>query len=60
MNRKQRESLAKYCYDMSKAVHVGWMIGVATGEIPWWHAMILFVLGMDLFILAFKQEVFDE
>jgi len=56
MNQKQSDSLAKYCYDMSKAVHVGWMIGVATDKVSLIAALVLFILGVDLFIVAYRQE----
>jgi len=56
MNQRQRESVAGYCYDISKAVHIGWMIGLAAGNIPWWYALILAMFGFDFFIYAYKQE----
>ncbi len=57
MNQKQRESVVKYLYDMSKAVHVGWLIGVATGHVSSYAAIFLAILGTNLLINAYKMEV---
>ncbi len=56
MNRRQKESIAKYCYNMSQAIHVGWMIGVATGRVSWFGTLILVGVGIDFLIIAYKQE----
>jgi len=56
MNQRQRESVAKYLYDMSEAVHVGWLIGYAAGKVSWYAAIFLAILGTNLFINAYKKE----
>ncbi len=56
MNQRQRESVVQYCYDISKAVHVGWMIGYATGKTSWISVLILVCVGIDFFIFAYRQE----
>ncbi len=60
MNRRQRESVAKYLYDMSKAVHIGWLLGLATEKISWFAALLLAIIGMNLFASAYRKEASDE
>ncbi len=57
MNQRQRESVAKYLYDMSKAVHIGWLLGVATSKMSWSAAVLLAILGTELFFAAYRKEV---
>ncbi len=56
MNRRQKESIAKYCYNMSQAIHVGWMIGFATGKVSLAATLVLACIGVDFFIIAYRQE----
>ena len=56
MNKRQKKSVASFCYNMSQAIHIGWMIALATGKITWWAACILLLIGVELFIVAYKKE----
>jgi len=56
MNQRQSESIARYCYNISQAIHVGWMVGVATGKISLIAAFILVTIGADFLIIAYRQE----
>lgn len=56
MNNRQRESIAKYCYSLSQAIDVGWMIGIATGKLSLIATLMLAGVGFDLFVIAYKHE----
>jgi len=60
MNVKQKESLAKYLYDLSKAIHIGWIIGLAADRISWMATVILAIVGADMLLTAYKMEAKDD
>ena len=60
MNVKQRESFTKYLYDLSKAIHVGWLIGLVSDKISWKLSIILVILALELFFIAYRLEAKDD
>jgi len=57
MNEKQKDSFAKYLYDISKAMNIGWLIGFATDKISWQISLVLAIVALNLFYTAYRLEV---
>ena len=60
MNEKQKDSIAKYLYDLSKAIHVGWLIGLSTDKISWQFTILLASLAVELLYFAYRLEAKDD
>jgi len=60
MNNNQRLSLLKFLYDISKGMFLFSIIGISTGQISAFYAIILGVGALELYIISFLMEVDDE
>jgi len=53
---KQRESIAKYLYDLSKGILLAGVIGYFTGNIAGWVVLVHLGLAANAFIAAYLLE----
>jgi len=60
MNNNQRLSLLRFLYDISKGMLLFSIIGISTGQISSFYAIILGVGALELYIVSFLMEVDDE
>lgn len=60
MNNNQRLSLLRFLYDISKGMLLFSIIGISTGQISSFYAIILGVGSLELYIVSFLMEVDDE
>ncbi|HEX9285302.1 MAG TPA: hypothetical protein VF879_06495 [Nitrospirales bacterium] len=57
MNDQQRESTAKFLYDMAKGVGlIAVVSGVVSGQTSWWNVIMGSVSMSSLFLLAYWLE----
>jgi F0F1-type ATP synthase assembly protein I len=56
MNAKQRESAAKYLYDLSKGALVAAVAGILTDKITWVGIVIALLLAFYAFVAAYDLE----